>query len=51
MTLRQPFGKETIILRPQIKRIQSQGLSLMPEGIETGLNPQDMADLLEYLAH
>ena len=51
VTLRQPFGKETVILRPQIKRIQSQGLSLMPEGIETGLTPQDMADLLEYLAH
>ncbi len=50
VTLKQPFGKETVILRSQIKKIQSQGLSLMPEGLETGLSHQDMADLLEFIA-
>ncbi len=51
VALRQAFGKETVILRPQIRKIQSQGTSLMPEGLETGLNHQDMADLLQYISN
>jgi putative membrane-bound dehydrogenase-like protein len=50
LTVRQPFGVETVVLRADLKRIQSQNLSLMPEGIETGMTKQDMADLLEYIA-
>jgi putative heme-binding domain-containing protein len=50
LTVRQPFGVETVVLRSDIKRVQSQNLSLMPEGIETGMSKQDMADLLEYIA-
>ncbi|MEP6663496.1 MAG: c-type cytochrome, partial [Verrucomicrobiota bacterium] len=49
ITLRQAFGKETVILRSQIKSMKSQGQSLMPEGLETGLQPQDLADLLEFI--
>lgn len=49
VTVRQPFGKETTILRPDIRRIESQRLSLMPEGLEQGLKPQDFADLLEWV--
>jgi putative membrane-bound dehydrogenase-like protein len=49
VTVRQPFGKDTTVLRADIKRIESQHISLMPEGIEEGLKPQDMADLLEYV--
>jgi len=49
VTSRQPFGKEAVVLRSDIKQIESQRLSLMPEGIEQGMKPQDMADLLEFV--
>jgi putative heme-binding domain-containing protein len=49
VTIRQAFGKEDIIPRSKIKKMQSQGQSLMPEGVEAGLVPQDLADLLQYI--
>jgi len=49
VTLRGPNGTETALLRSQIARLQPSGQSLMPEGLEIGLTPQDLADLLEYL--
>jgi len=49
VTIRQAYGKENIINRPDIKKMQSQGQSLMPEGLEAGLKPQDLADLIEYV--
>jgi putative membrane-bound dehydrogenase-like protein len=49
LTLRGPNGVETVVLRSRIERLQSSGQSSMPEGLESGLAPQDMADLLEYL--
>jgi putative heme-binding domain-containing protein len=51
ITLRQAFGKENVILRSQIKKLQSQENSLMPEGLEAGLKPQDFADLIEYISN
>ena len=50
VTLRQAYGKETVIPRANISKMQSQGVSLMPEGLEAGLAAQDMADLLEYIS-
>jgi putative heme-binding domain-containing protein len=38
------------ILRSEIQRLQSTGLSLMPEGLEKQIPPAAMADLLQYLA-
>ena len=49
VTLRQAYSKEDVIHRSNIKKMQSQGQSLMPEGLEAGLAPQDLADLLEYI--
>jgi len=49
VTLRQAFGKEDVIPRSNIVKMQSQGLSLMPEGLESGLTAQDFADLLGYI--
>jgi putative membrane-bound dehydrogenase-like protein len=49
ITLRQAYGKEDVLNRTNIKRMQSQGQSLMPEGLEAGLQPQDFADLIEYI--
>jgi len=50
VTLRGAFGRETIVARSTIRNMQSLGQSLMPEGLEAGLAPQAMADLLEYIA-
>lgn len=49
ITLRQAQNKQKTILRENIEEIRSSGQSLMPEGLEKKLSPQDMADLLAYL--
>jgi putative membrane-bound dehydrogenase-like protein len=51
VTLRQANGIETTVARPNISSMQSQGKSLMPEGLEAGLSQQDMADLLEFITN
>ena len=49
VTIRQAYGKENVINRSDIQKMQSQGQSLMPEGLEAGLKPQDLADLIDYI--
>jgi len=49
VTLRMAGGMESVVARANIVSMQSQGKSLMPEGLETGLSPQEMADLLEFV--
>lgn len=39
------------MLRSQIAALRAELKSLMPEGLEQGLEPQGMADLIEFLAH
>jgi putative heme-binding domain-containing protein len=50
ITIRQAYGREVTLARSRIKRMISQGKSLMPEGLEVGLSPQQMADLLAFIA-
>lgn len=47
--LRQAGGKELDVFRKNIVSMRSAGQSLMPEGLEQGLSPQDMADLLTFV--
>jgi putative membrane-bound dehydrogenase-like protein len=49
LTVRQAYGKEDVLQRSRIHKLRSQSQSLMPEGLEAGLGPQDLADLLEYI--
>lgn len=49
ITLRQAFGQERTILRKDIRKVQSLSQSMMPQGLEASLTPQDMADLLDFL--
>ncbi|HTU92297.1 MAG TPA: c-type cytochrome, partial [Gemmataceae bacterium] len=49
VTLRRGEKAEDTILRDQIEEIQATGKSLMPEGLETQLSKQDIADLIAYL--
>jgi putative membrane-bound dehydrogenase-like protein len=48
-TLASPGGVVETILRADVKSRKPAPLSLMPEGIESGLRPQDMADLIAFL--
>lgn len=50
VTLRQAYGKQTVIPRANITSMKSQGQSIMPEGLEVELTPQQMADLLEFIS-
>lgn len=49
LTLVAPDGKRHEIELAEIERLKDQGVSLMPEGLETKLDAQAMADLLAYL--
>jgi putative membrane-bound dehydrogenase-like protein len=49
VTLRDANNETRVIPREEIDSMTSSGLSLMPEELEAGLEPQGMADLLEFL--
>ena len=49
VTLVEANGQEQNVLRGDIKALRSTGVSLMPEGLEVGLTPQDMADLIAHV--
>lgn len=51
VTLRRPDGTTVTVQRSDIELLQSTGLSYMPEGLETEIDPQAMADLLRYLEY
>ena len=51
LTLKRAGVPEESILRQNIARLTSLPQSLMPEGLEGGLNLQDMADLIEFLVN
>jgi putative membrane-bound dehydrogenase-like protein len=43
-------GVEQVILRSELESLTSTGRSLMPDGLEAAITPQDMADLVAFLA-
>jgi putative membrane-bound dehydrogenase-like protein len=49
LTLRQANGVDTFIPRTNIKSTRTATASLMPEGLEAGLTPAALADLLAYI--
>ena len=49
VTLRRAEKAEDTILRGQIEEIQATAKSLMPDGLEMQLSPQDVADVIAYL--
>lgn len=46
---RRQEGKEDVVLRTDIEELAASGQSLMPEGLEKDIKPQDMADLIALL--
>ena len=49
VTILGPVGVNETILRSQLQSLENTGISLMPEGLATGLDAQGMADLLGFL--
>ena len=49
VTLRQAYGMESVVPRSQIASMRSQGRSIMPEGLLIDLEPQSVADLIEFI--
>ena len=49
LTLRRAENQQETILRQNIEELTSTGASLMPEGVEKKVTPQEMADLLAYV--
>jgi putative heme-binding domain-containing protein len=50
INLRRADGELVALPRSAIGSVTSLEISAMPEGLEAGLSPQGVADLLEYLA-
>jgi putative membrane-bound dehydrogenase-like protein len=48
-TLCGPNGEIRVVGRQNLRSQTSLGVSAMPEGLESGMSQQDMADLLEFL--
>jgi putative heme-binding domain-containing protein len=49
ITFRMPGSPEQVILRKDLAKLTSNTLSLMPEGFESVIKQQDMADLIAYV--
>ena len=49
VTLLQAAEKKVVIPRANIKTLQSSSLSLMPEGLEAGLTPADLRDVIAFI--
>ena len=49
ITLKQPEGKADTILRDEIDEFKSNGISLMPEGLEKTITVDQMADLIRFV--
>ena len=49
ITLHQAEQPSRTLLRSQIENLRSTGQSAMPEGLEKRLNPQEMANIIQYL--
>ena len=49
ITLRLAGGAQEQILRADLRQFTSSGRSLMPEGFESALRPQDLADLIAFV--
>jgi putative membrane-bound dehydrogenase-like protein len=49
ITLRRAENQTDTVLRQDIEEVRSTGVSLMPEGLEKTITPEQMADLISFL--
>lgn len=50
IALKRQEGQTDVILRADLEELKTDGRSLMPEGMENDLKPNELADLVAYLA-
>ncbi len=50
LTLMAAEAKSESVLRNEIEELSSTGKSLMPEGLEKELTPQNVADIISYIS-
>jgi putative heme-binding domain-containing protein len=49
ITLIDQSGNRHVLLRSELDELQSSGKSLMPDGVEKELSPQDVADIMTFV--
>jgi hypothetical protein len=49
VSLKEASNKSTTLRREDIEQLTSNGVSLMPEGLEKEIPPQSMADLIGFI--
>lgn len=49
LTVAQAYGARIVVRRADIVGIKSAGQSMMPEGLESTMSQQELADLVEYI--
>ncbi len=49
ITLRRAEAKQDVVLRSNIEELISNGISLMPEGLEKELSRQDLANVIAFI--
>jgi len=49
ITIRMPGGAEVVVLRTDIQEMKTLTTSIMPEGLESVLTAQDVADVLTFI--
>ena len=49
ITLRRAEAKEDVVLRTNIEELISNGVSLMPEGLEKEFSRQELADVIVFV--
>lgn len=42
-------GVREFVARPAVRKVVNSGLSLMPEGLEAGMTPQELADVIAFV--
>jgi hypothetical protein len=47
--LKRAEGVSEVVSRSQIEAVTSTGISLMPEGLEKDLKPNDLADVIAFI--
>ena len=49
LTLKRPDGVSETVLRSSVAKLEGAGVSLMPDGLEAAISPEQMADLIAFL--
>ncbi|MBL9144193.1 MAG: c-type cytochrome [Verrucomicrobiaceae bacterium] len=49
LTMKRPDGVSETVLRSSVAKLEGAGVSLMPDGLEAAISPEQMADLIVFL--